>query len=504
MENNKKSYTYIRESGIIMHITSIPSKYGIGTFGKEAFEFVDFLKESNQRCWQVLPLGPTTYGDSPYQSYSSYAGNPYFIDFDILNELGLLEKSDYENIDFGGNDEEVNYELIYKKKIPILRKAFIKAKEYNWNYDTFVEENSKWLKDYALFMALKEEFEGKPWTKWNDDIKMRNNEAIHYYEEKLSDEIEFQYFLQFNFFKQYEKLKNYANENNIKIIGDLPIYVAPDSCDIWVDYKYFIINEKHEPIKVGGCPPDEFTADGQFWGNPIYDWQELKNDEFQWWVDRLRINMKLFDKIRIDHFRGFESYWEIPSHHENAVNGKWIKGPGNLFFDKIKNEIPDIDVIAEDLGFITNEVKALRRYTGYPGMKILQFGFSLEGDSEYLPHNVERNSVMYTGTHDNDTINSWLESLDEETFKYVKDYLKLTEEEGYEWGMIRGAWSSVSTLAIAQMQDFLCLGNDSRMNTPGTLGNWKWRVKKDMLSQKLAERIKNITKLYGRNEKKII
>ena len=499
-EFNYKKVNDARESGIIMHISSLPSKYGIGTFGEAAFDFVDFLKRANQRYWQVLPLGPTTYGDSPYQSYSSFAGNPYFIDFDILVKLGLLELSDYENIDFGSDEENVDYNLIYNNKMPVLKKAYEKSKEYNWDLREFIEENKVWIEDFALFMALKEEFGGVSWMEWDEDIKLRKEEAISYYKEKLEDEINFHYFIQFNFFQQYEKLKKYANENNIKIIGDLPIYVAPDSCDIWVDYKYFVVDEKHEPIFVGGCPPDDFTYDGQLWGNPIYNWEALKNDGFKWWIRRMEVNMKLFDKIRIDHFRGFESYWEIPALDETARNGQWVKGPGEIFFDVLKESIPELDVIVEDLGYMTKEVAKLREYTGYPGMKILQFAFSPNDESDYLPHNIERNWVMYTGTHDNETLTSWLEEAASETVEFARDYLKLTEEEGYEWGLIRGVWSSVANLSIAQMQDFLCLGSSSRMNRPGTLGNWTWRVKGTSLTEGLASKINNLTKLYSRNK----
>ncbi|QQK07180.1 4-alpha-glucanotransferase [Miniphocaeibacter halophilus] len=498
-EYNYKKVNKLRESGIIMHITSLPSKYGIGTFGKAAYDFVDFLKDANQKYWQVLPLGPTTYGDSPYQSYSSFAGNPYFIDFDILKDIGLLELEDYENVNFGHNEEEVDYSLIYNNKMDVLRKAFNRARKLNWDYSEFLEENKEWIYDYALFMALKEYFNGVSWINWDNDIKLREEKAVEHYREKLSKEMEFHYFLQLNFFKQYEELKKYANDNGIKIIGDLPIYVAPDSCDIWVDYRYFKVDENHEPITVGGCPPDDFTEDGQLWGNPVYNWKALRDDGYKWWIKRMKINMKLFDKIRIDHFRGFESFWEIPSDHETAKNGKWTKGPAEEFFGKLKEEIPNLDVIAEDLGYMTKEVTALREYTGFPGMKILQFAFSPYDESDYLPHNVERNWVMYTGTHDNETLTSWLENSPKETIDYAVDYLKLNKEEGYEWGLIRGVWSSVANLAIAQMQDFLCLGEFSRMNKPGTLGNWKWRVKSNMLTKDLADKIAGLTKLYSRN-----
>ena len=349
-------------------------------------------------------------------------------------------------------------------------------------------------------MALKKEFNGISWNEWEENIKLRKPDAIKYYEEKLQDEILFQYFLQYNFFRQYKDLKKYANENGIKIIGDLPIYVAPDSCDIWLDYKYFKIDKEHSPYVVGGCPPDDFTEDGQLWGNPIYNWDKLKEDNYSWWIKRMRINSQLFDKIRIDHFRGFESFWEIPAKDNNAKGGKWVKGPGKEFFKVIKKEIPNLEVIAEDLGYMTKEVTEMREYTGYPGMKILQFAFSVNDESDYLPHNVERNSAMYTGTHDNETLTSWIKNTSEENIDYAIDYLKLNYEEGYEWGLIRGVWSSVSNLAIAQMQDFLCLGSYARMNTPGTLGNWTWRAKESSLTRGLAEKIRNITILYSRNK----
>jgi 4-alpha-glucanotransferase len=489
-----------RSSGILMHITSLPSQYGIGTFGKEAYEFVDFLVKAGQKYWQILPLGSTGFGDSPYQSFSAFAGNPYFIDLDFLTKEGLLSKEDYNTLDFGNNTEKVEYEKIFNNRMAVLRIAFSKSKgKYEYKIEKFKEEHSHWLEDYALYMAVKEKFGLVSWQQWDEDIKLREGKALKKYKEQLREEIDYWVFLQYLFFKQYNELKQYANSNGIKIIGDIPIYVAEDSADTWANSEIFLLDEAKRPTVVSGCPPDAFSETGQLWGNPIYNWEVLERQGYKWWIERIRANSKLYDVTRIDHFRGFESYWEVPYGDENAVRGTWVKGPGLKLFDAIKEALGEINIIAEDLGFLTEKVIDFRIKSGYPGMKVLQFAFDSKEESDYLPHNYDKNCVVYTGTHDNDTVNGWLKNTNAQDVALAVEYLRLNEEEGGNWGFICGALSSVGVLAVAQMQDYLGLGEEARMNIPSTLGgNWKWRVKKEALSNKLSEKINKITKLYGR------
>lgn len=491
-----------RSSGVIMHISSLPGKYGIGTFGKEAYEFGDFLKEAGQKYWQILPLGPTSFGDSPYQSFSAFAGNPYFIDFDLLREDGLLEKEDYDSVNFGDNNEDIDYGIIFENKMKVLKKAYENSKTKNIkNLESFIEEESSWLDDYALYMAVKNDFGLRSWQTWDEDIKLRKPKALDKYKEKLEDEINYWKFLQFEFFKQWTELKAYVNKLGIEIIGDMPIYVAEDSADVWANPEAFMIDkETLKPLKVAGCPPDIFSATGQLWGNPIYDWDYMEKDKYKWWIDRIRQSFKIYDVLRIDHFKGFESYWAIPYGDKTAENGKWIKGPGIKVFNAIKEALGDVNIIAEDLGTLTEETIKLRNDTGYPGMKILTFGFDSDHNNPFLPHNYDKNFIVYTGTHDNDTVRGWIEkTAEKEHVDNAIEYLKLTKEEGYAWGFIRGAWSSVADIAIAQMQDFLDLGNSARMNLPSTLGiNWRWRMKDGACDKTLAKKMKKITKLYGR------
>lgn len=489
-----------RSSGILMHITSLPSPYGIGTFGKEAHEFVDFLVKAGQKFWQILPLGSTSFGDSPYQSFSAFAGNPYFIDLDLLSKEGLLQKKDYETLDFGHNPESVDYEKIFKSKMKVLKVAYNNAKsKYSKNTEIFRENNKLWLEDYALYMAVKEKFQLKPWKFWDEDIKLRKESALNTYKRELKEEIEYWVFLQYLFYKQYEELKAYANSKGIKIIGDIPIYVAEDSADTWANSNIFLLDENKTPTVVAGCPPDAFSETGQLWGNPIYDWKALEEEDYQWWIERIDASRKIYDVIRIDHFRGFESYWQIPYGEETAINGTWVKGPGIKLFNAIKKALGNVEIIAEDLGFLTEEVVNFRIESGYPGMKVLQFAFDSREESDYLPHNYEKNCVVYTGTHDNYTVNGWFKNTNKPDVDYAVRYLNLNEKEGYNWGFIRGALSSVGSLAIAQMQDYLGLEDEGRMNIPSTLGgNWQWRVKKEALTEELAEKINKITKLYGR------
>ena len=495
-----------RRAGVIMHIASLPGKFGIGTFGKEAYEYVEFLYKSGMRYWQILPLGQTGYGDSPYQSFSAFAGNPYFIDFDILKDEGILSKAEYINENYGDNEEYIDYGLLFNIKYIVLRRAYenfkkshnFLLKEY---FESFKEENNWWLDNYSLYMAVKGKFNLASWQEWDDDIKKRRPEAIELYRNELSDEIEFWSFIQFLFFKQWNELKSYANEKGIKIIGDMPIYVAEDSADVWSNPEaYLIYEETLKPISIAGCPPDAFSETGQLWGNPLYDWNYMEKTGYKWWIKRVEESLKIYDVVRIDHFRGFESYWEIPYGDTTAINGEWVKGPGIKLFNAIKESLGEINVIAEDLGFLTNEVKEFLEETGFPGMKVLQFAFDEREESNYLPHTYTNNCIAYTGTHDNDTFRGWFELTGNKSdVKYCKEYLALTEEEGYNWGFIRGAWASVADVSIALMQDFLNLGNETRVNFPSTLGgNWRWRIKEGSYNTELADKIYKYTKMYGR------
>ncbi len=486
-----------RGSGIIMHITSLPNKYGIGSFGEEAFKFVDFLKNAGQKHWQVLPLGPTGYGDSPYQCFSAFAGNPYFIGLDLLVKDGLLRLDDIENIDLGQEKERVDYYKIFKNKMEILKKAYKNNKE---SLEEFKLENKNWIEDYGLFMALKNKFDLRAWYDWDKDIRFREKEAMDKYKKELEDEIGYWIFLQYVFHKQWSSLKEYANSNDIKIIGDIPIYVAGDSCDVWADHKMFLLDEERVPLRVAGCPPDYFSETGQLWGNPLYDWEYLDKNNYIWWIDRIKTSLKLYDLVRIDHFRGFEAFWSIPYGDETAINGEWVKGPGVKLFNKVKDELGEVNIIAEDLGLLTQEVIDFLKETGFPGMKVLQFAFSRDYESQYVPHNHIKNCIVYTGTHDNDTFLGWFQDeKNKDDVGYAKEYLKLSTEEGYNWGFIRGAWSSVAALAIAPMQDFLGLDNNYRMNKPSIAeNNWTWRVREEQLNEDLEIKIKKLTELYKR------
>lgn len=486
-----------RGSGIIMHITSIPNKYGIGSFGEEAFKFVNFLKNAGQKYWQVLPLGPTGYGDSPYQCFSAFAGNPYFIGLDLLVKDGLLRLEDIENIDLGQEKERVDYYKIFKNKMEILKKAYKNNKE---SLEEFKLENKKWIEDYGLFMALKNKFDLKAWYDWDKDIRFREKEAMDKYKKELEDEIGYWIFLQYVFHKQWSSLKEYANSNGIKIIGDIPIYVAGDSCDVWANHKMFLLDEERVPLRVAGCPPDYFSETGQLWGNPLYDWEYLDKNNYIWWINRIKTSLKLYDVVRIDHFRGFEAFWSIPYGDKTAINGEWVKGPGIKLFNKIKEKLGEVNIIAEDLGLLTQEVIDFLKETGFPGMKVLQFAFSRDYESQYVPHNHIKNCVVYTGTHDNDTFLGWFQDeKNKGDVEYAKEYLKLSEEEGYNWGFIRGAWSSVAALAMAPMQDFLGLDNNYRMNKPSIAeNNWTWRAREEQLNEDLEHKIKKLTELYRR------
>ena len=488
----------MRTSGVLLHISSLPSDWGIGTFGKEAFRFVDFLKSAGQYYWQILPLCPTSFGDSPYQSFSTFAGNPYFIDLDILCRDGLLKESEYSNINWGKDPVKVDYSKLFENRFSVLKLAFERFCEDD-KYQEFVNKNSFWLEDYSLYMSLKFYNEGKPWYKWEDKFKKREKSALDMFKKDNSNEISFWKFIQFEFFNQWNNLKEYAHKNGVYIIGDIPIYVAGDSADVWAEQNLFQIDENCNFTHVAGCPPDAFTEDGQLWGNPLYNWDEMKNKDYEWWKKRISHTTKMFDTIRIDHFRGFESYYSIPATAKTAKIGEWKKGPGIEFFKNIEQTLGKTNIIAEDLGFLTPDVKKMLKQSGFPGMKVLQFAFDSDDDSDYLLHNITKKSVCYTGTHDNDTINGYIKNASKSTRKRAKDYLGLTKREGYNWGMMRACWSSNADTAIVTMQDILGLGTDARMNIPSTdTNNWQWRAEKNNINSELAEKVRYYTNLYKR------
>ena len=486
----------MRKAGILMHISSLPSDYGIGTVGKEAYEFVDFLKRTRQSCWQVLPLTPTEFGNSPYQSPCAFAGNPLLIDLVSLKDEGLLEDDDFKDIYWGEDEETVNFEAVKEYKGVLLQKAFSKFK-ITPEYNSFISENTYWLDSYALYMAVKEHFDGSAWYDWEDiNIKQYTPEAVSKYTDLLWDRILFFKFQQYIFYSQWKKLKTYANENGIEIIGDIPIYVAPDSCDVWTNKWLFQLDKEGKPIKVAGCPPDAFSADGQLWGNPLYNWKVMKQDGYSWWINRITACMNLYDIIRIDHFRGFESYYAVPFGDSDAKAGVWEKGPGISLFKTIKSRIPEAQIIAEDLGYITDDVKKLLKDCGYPGMKVLQFAFDPYNDNPYLPYNYPENCVAYTGTHDNDTIIGWYK--EEKNKEFIRDYLDVGTDDLVPVAMIRTILASRARLAIIPIQDYLGYGR--RMNTPATANNenWSYRIKKGALHDGVAYHIEHLTRLYKR------
>ena len=490
----------MRKSGVLLPISSLPGKYGIGSFSKESYEFVDFLVEGKQKLWQILPLGPTGYGDSPYQSFSTFAGNPYFISLEELVEEGLLLQEECDEFEFGCDETKVDYEKIYNSRRALLQKAYERSGiREDAEFIKFVAENAFWLDDYALFMALKDEFGGNSWTSWDEDIKTRKADALDKYREALKKRIESYCFQQYCFQKQWLKLKNYANEKGIEIIGDIPIYVSLDSSDAWANPELFQLDEYCNPKAVAGCPPDAFSATGQLWGNPLYTWEYHKETGYEWWVKRIGYCFQLYDIVRIDHFRGFDEYYSILYGEETAMNGHWEKGPGLSLFTTLKEKLGERQIIAEDLGFLTDSVIQLVKDTGYPGMKILQFGFDSREESEYLPHSYIKNSVVYTGTHDIDTTAHWFEVLDEQDKDMAIKYMNLKDDSMACSEMIRMAYASVSDLCIIPMQDFLELGEEARLNMPSTLGsNWTWRMKKDACTDSLAERMSDLVKIYKR------
>lgn len=488
-----------------MSVTSLPGRYGIGCFSKSAYDFVDWLREAGQTCWQILPLGPTSYGDSPYQSFSTFAGNPYFISLEELTEEGVLTKKECQSADFGKRADDIDYEKIYKNRYPLLHKAYERSRiSEDPDYVCFAEENRWWLADYALFMAVKDRFGGAPWTEWAEDIRLRRDYAMDYYRRELYFDIEFQQYLQYKFFSQWKKLKAYANEKGIQIIGDIPIYVAMDSADAWAHPELFQLDERNMPAAVAGCPPDGFSATGQLWGNPLYRWEYHKSTGYDWWMSRMWFCFQMYDVVRIDHFRGFDKYYSIPYGEETAVNGHWEKGPGIDLFRCMEQRLGKHQVIAEDLGYVTDSVRKMVQESGFPGMKVLEFAFDSRDSgsaSDYLPHNYAENSAAYTGTHDNETIAGWFRSITDEERQMARDYLcdQHTPAEELYKSFIALVMRSRSDLCIIPMQDYLGLDNQSRMNQPSTLGkNWKWRLVKGELSDELKEEILAITRRYGR------
>ena len=531
-----------RNAGILMPVSSLPSPYGIGTFGKDAYDFVTFIKECNHKYWQVLPLGPTTYGDSPYQSYSAFAGNPYFVDLDMLIEAGFLLKSEVISRDWGdgivpvnvseddavngrfgtyrdgniGDERYVSYEKIYNNRFDILRiaynrfkaacaeskKTLAKGLPLYKQFDNFVKDNADWLEDYALFMALKSHFNNVSWGEWETDIKFRKPEAMSRYEEQLSDDIGYWKFIQFEFYLQWNALKQYANSNGIEIIGDIPIYMGYDSVDVWANQGEFQLDENLTPIKVAGVPPDAFSELGQKWGNPLYDYDKMEANGFSWWRKRMAASAKLYDVIRIDHFIGIVKYYTIPADMPDARQGEYRQGPGQKLLDVINESIGDKKIIAEDLGVEVPEVAKILKENGYPGMKVLEFAFGGDRKNPHLPYNYTQNLVCYGGTHDNETLLGFFEDRGDWELGYAYDYLDTRDKGRMVDQVFRAAYSSVAVLTVFAVQDILKLGNWARMNLPSSMGNnWKWRMQKGQLGQHELECMRYLASVFDRERK---
>lgn len=492
--------TMKRGCGILMPVTSLPSPYGIGTMGQAAYDFVDCLKAAGQSYWQILPVGPTGYGDSPYQSFSTFAGNPYWIDLDILADGGLLKKDDYDSIDWAEDETAADYGRLYTYRFPVLRKAYenYKAAGDMSGLEAFVRRED-WLLDYALFMVLKEKCGGGSWQNFENPLKFREREALEAAEKEYSDKIGFWCFIQWKFFEQWQALKTYANGHGVKLIGDLPIYVSPDSVDVWKNPEQFELDADLQPVHVAGCPPDAFSETGQLWGNPLYDWGYMKKDGYKWWIKRLSHALKVCDIVRIDHFRAFAGYYSIPADEKTAMNGTWQTGPGMDLFNALSDVCKEGTVIAEDLGYLTPDVYKLLADSGYPGMKVLQFGFDDRTNSDYLPHNFIPNCVVYTGTHDNTTMAGWLESASEESKQFVLDYYHMKDFDDFIDTVIVFAMASAAQTVIVPMQDYLGLGDEARINFPSTTGkNWQWRMRAGAFSKDIAAKLAKWAKLYER------
>ena len=500
----------LRGSGILYPIFSLPSRFGIGCFSKEAFDFVDFLEEAGQSYWQILPIGPTSYGDSPYQPFSAFAGNPYFISLEQLVEEGLLEYDECEKADFGDSETKIDYGKLYTERIALLKSAHKRFSEKlesdpSWSkergsYAAFKEKQKFWLKDFCLFMAIKENEEGKSWLDWPDKYRLRDEKALKEAEKEFESDIDFFSFEQYEFEKQWEQIKSYAQKKNVKIIGDLPFYVSMDSSDAWSHPEVFCMDSDFRPTKVAGCPPDAFSPTGQLWGNPIYDWAELKKRDYDWWVKRISRNYEFYDVIRIDHFHGFSDYYAIPYGSETAKDGELLKGPGMDLFNALKKKLGDLRMIAEDLGNNTPENEKLLSDSGFPGMKVLQYAFT-SWDSYYVNHRHIPNSVVYTGTHDNTPSIAWFEDINDGERNFVCKYINSTSSNKgkFVWDFIREAYRSVSNLCIIPLQDYLCFGRETRINCPGSSENcWQWRLQPNYLSQDLERSIRELAEIYGR------
>ena len=491
----------LRSSGILLPMSALPSPHGIGTMGRAAYRFVDFLREAHQTYWQLLPLGPTSYGDSPYSSFSTFAGNPYYIDLELLEEDGLLRAGEADAPDWGDHPGWVDYGKIYESRFAVLRLAYRRADGYcAAERAAFRTENAGWLPDYALYMAVKSHFGMVSWLEWPDEaIRLHRPEAVARYSELLREEIDFHEFLQFLFFRQWSALRSYAHENGVQIIGDIPIYVALDSADVWSAPHFFLLDAENHPVEVAGVPPDALNDDGQLWGNPLYDWDKMREDGYGWWIRRVDGAQKLYDVVRIDHFRGFESYWAVPYGDKTAQNGRWRPGPGMELVGILTSWFPQLRFIAEDLGYLTPEVEKLLADSGLPGMKILEFGFDPNGESDYAPHNCAYHSICYVGTHDNETVTGWLEGSGKGCAAYAADYMHITPDEGWCWGMIRTGMSTASRLFVVQMQDVLEAAPWTRMNAPGIpCGNWRWRLQEEDITPALTEKLAEYTVRYRR------
>lgn len=497
---SKQSISTTRGAGILLPVSSLPSNYGIGTFGKEAYNFIDLLVKAKQKYWQVLPIGPTSYGDSPYQSFSAFSGNPYLIDLDMLIEEGLLKKEDVEQYIWFEKEDRVDYGAIFQNRFLVLRLAFKNSKHIETKeYKEFCEENQYWLSDYSLYMALKTKFNHQEWSAWDEDIRNREESAIKHYEEELKEDINFWKFCQFKFRQQWKKLKDYANEKGIRIIGDVPLYMAMDSVEVWVHGRIFQLDERKNPTHVAGVPPDGFSPTGQRWGNPLYDWDVMEKDNFSWWRERMKVNAELYDIIRIDHFIGIVRYFKIPASCPTAEEGKWVEGPGKKLTDAIKEAVGDSEIIAEDLGIVVDSVRELINETGWPGMKVMEFAFDSGPNNDNLPHHYRKNSIVYGGTHDNETLVGYFANQNPWHTSFTLDYLGLKEKAEIPNAVIRAAYASVANTAIFQMQDILGLDNEARMNFPGTFGsNWQWRMKKEQFEEKYVEFLRKHVEVYGR------
>lgn len=497
-----------RYAGVLMSVTSLPSKYGIGCFDAEAYRFVDWLKKAGQRYWQILPLGLTAHGasdDSPYQSFSAFGGNPYLISLDALVEEGVLTREECDALDFGANPLKVDYDKLNENRLKLLRRAYERSRiSENPDFQAFCRDNFWWLNDLALFMALKEFFGYVPFSQWPEDIRMHWGFAIDYYNRELYFQVEFQKYLQFKFFEQWNRLKAYANERHIQIVGDMPIYVSPDGADVWAHSELFQLDGRNVPTAIAGCPPDAFAADGQIWGNPLYRWDYHRNTGYDWWVSRLWFSFQMFDLVRIDHFRGFDAYFSIPVEAQSAKEGHWEPGPGMDLFNTIRYRLGNVPVIAEDLGLMTDSVRRLVAESGYPNMKVIQFAVDpvdIGASNDYWPHNYHNNCVVYTGTHDNETVSGWFTGLDEASQNQVRTYLGdyFTPDAQMNQVLISLALRSVADTCIIPIQDHLGLDNEARMNKPGTVGfNWRWRLQKGLLTDTLAEKLLTMTMATGR------